>query len=152
MTSREIQRRFQLMTDMNPNATPPDSSVAGVVTKLSPWSVADTIARLSAIVAAEGMKVFAVIDHGGEAEAAGLVLRDTTVVIFGSPETDTPLIQAAPLAALELPLKVLVWRDGEQTKVSYIAPGAHLARYQLDQALTSRLAGIDGITDAVIHG
>ena len=57
-----------------------------VVTKLSPWSAADTVARLSAVIAARGMKLFAVVDHSGEATASGLELRDTKVVFFGSPE------------------------------------------------------------------
>jgi Domain of unknown function DUF302 len=80
-----------------------------LITKLSPWSVADTVSRLSAVVAARGMKEFAVIDHSGEARASGLDLRDTKLVIFGSPQAGTPVMVAAPLAALDLPLKVLVW-------------------------------------------
>ena len=56
-----------------------------VVTKLSPWSVADTVTRLLAVVAARGLTVFAMIDHSGEAENVGLHLRDTKLVIFGSP-------------------------------------------------------------------
>ena len=112
--------------------------------------MAETVTRLSAVAAAAGMKLFAVVDHSGEAEAAGLDLRDTKLVIFGSPEADTPVMQAAPLAALDLPLKVLVWADGQQTKLSYAAPSVLAARYQLDEELATRLAGIDGITDAVI--
>ena len=76
-----------------------------VVTKVSPWSVADTVARLSTVVTGRGMTVFTVIDHSGEAEALGLELRDTKVVIFGSPQAGTPVMQAAPLAALDLPLQ-----------------------------------------------
>jgi uncharacterized protein (DUF302 family) len=121
----------------------------GMVTKLSPWSVADTVSRLTAAVTAKGMKVFAVIDHGGEARAVGLGLRDTKVVIFGSPQAGTPVMVAAPLAALDLPLKVLVWADGDQTKVSYTAPVALAARYGLSDELTGRLAGIDALTDAI---
>ena len=122
----------------------------GVVTKASPWSVSDTVARLSAVVTARGMKVFAVIDHGGEAEAAGLQLRDTKLVIFGSPAAGTPVMVSAPLAALDLPLKVLVWEDEHTTNVSYTAPAALAARYGLNDDLASRLAGIDGVTDVVI--
>ena len=55
-----------------------------------------------------------------------------------------------PLAALDLPLKVLVWADGDQTKVSYTAPRALAARYSLSEELAGRLAGIDALTDAVI--
>ena len=122
----------------------------GITTKDSPRSVADTVARLLDLVAAKGLKLFTVIDHSGEAAAKGLVLRDTKVVIFGSPDAGTPVMEAAPLAALDLPLKVLVWDDGDQTKVSYTAPGALAHRYGLGDALARRLAGIDALTDAVI--
>jgi uncharacterized protein (DUF302 family) len=87
-----------------------------IVTKLSPWSVADSVARLSTIAADRGLKLFAVIDHSGEAD---------------------------------LPLKVLVWLDGNQTKLSYTAPRELAARYDLSDDLAARLMGIDGITDAV---
>ncbi len=127
-----------------------DGGDGSVVTKLSPWSVADTVARLSAVIAARGMKMFAVIDQSGEAQAAGLELRDTKLVIFGSPQAGTPVMVAEPLAALDLPLKVLVWEDGCQTKVSYTAPSELAARYQLSDELAARLAGINVVTDTVI--
>jgi uncharacterized protein (DUF302 family) len=126
--------------------------IDGVITKPSPRSVADTVRRLSDTAVAKGMKVFAVIDHSGEAHAHDLELRDTKVVIFGSPEAGTPVMAAAPLAALDLPLKVLVWADGEQTKVSYTDPAVLGARYHLSAELAARLAGIDGLTDAVTAG
>ncbi|MDX6646555.1 MAG: hypothetical protein QOK40_2282, partial [Miltoncostaeaceae bacterium] len=116
------------------------------------WSVAETVARLQAVVAARGMKLFGVIDHSGEAEASGLELRDTKVVIFGSPVAGTPVMAAAPLAALDLPLKVLVWADGAQTKVSYVAPAELASRYDLSDDLAVRLAGIDAVTDTAIAG
>jgi len=109
------------------------------------------VARLGAIVAAKGLKLFATIDHSGEAKGVGLELRDTKVVIFGSPAAGTPVMEAAPLAALDLPLKVLVWADGQQTKLSYTAPSALAARYNLGDELGARLAGIDAVTDAVIE-
>jgi uncharacterized protein (DUF302 family) len=96
------------------------------------------------------MKLFAVIDHSGEAQAAGLELRETKVVIFGSPQAGTPVMEAAPLAALDLPLKVAVWADGEQTRLSYTAPAELAARYGLSDELAGRLAGIDALTDAAI--
>lgn len=123
-----------------------------VTTKLSAGSVTDTVDRLSAAVEAKGMKIFAVIDHSLEARANGLELRDTQVVMFGSPRAGTPVMQAVPTSALDLPLKVLVWADGDQTKLSYTTPGELAARYDLTDELASRLAGIDGLTDAVIDG
>ena len=121
-----------------------------LVTKLSPRSVEDTVARLSEIAASKGLKVFAVIDHSGEARTAGLDMRDTKVVIFGSPAAGTPVMQAVPQAALDLPLKVLVWDDSGQTTLTYTAPEGLASRWGLEDELAARLAGIDGLTDAAI--
>ena len=120
------------------------------VTKISGRSVSDTVARLTELVAAKGMRLFAVIDQAAEARKAGLQLRETTMVIFGSPVAGTPVMVAEPLAALDLPLKVLVWADGAQTKVSYDAPAAVARRRALTPELVAKLAGIDGLTDAVV--
>jgi uncharacterized protein (DUF302 family) len=122
----------------------------GIVTKPSARSVTDTVARMSELVAAKGLKLFAVIDHSGEARAAGLELRDTKVVIFGSPVAGTPVMDAAPLVALDLPLKVLVFDDRGQTTLAYIAPDELARRYGLSAEESARFAGIDAITDAVI--
>ena len=124
----------------------------GVVTKMSPRSVAETVRVLCDTVVARGMTVFAVIDHSGEAREHGLELRDTMVVIFGSPVAGTPVMAAAPLSALDLPLKALVWADEGQTKVTYTDPVALAARYQLSDDLAARLAGIGPLTDAVTAG
>ena len=121
-----------------------------MVTKTSPWPVAETVSRLTAVLQAKGIKLFAVIDHSGEAEAAGLELRDTKVVIFGNPAAGTPVMEAAPLAALDLPLKVLVWADGEETKVNYAAPDELAGRYGFGDDLAARLAAIDAVTDEAI--
>jgi uncharacterized protein (DUF302 family) len=123
-----------------------------VVTKLSPWSVEESVDRISALATERGLKIFAVIDHSGEARAAGLALRDTKLVIFGSPAAGTPIMEAAPLAAVDLPLRVLVWADGPQTKLTYTAPTALAARYGFSDELAARLAGIDAITDAAASG
>jgi uncharacterized protein (DUF302 family) len=121
-----------------------------VVTKLSPWSVADTVVRLTAVVAARGLKVFAVIDHSDEARRVGLALRDTKLFIVGSPKDTTPMIEAAPLAALDLPLRVIVWQDGHQTKVSYPSPAEVARRYGFDADLASALETIDAWTSALV--
>ena len=108
-----------------------------VVTRVSPWSIADTVARLSAVVSARGMKVFAVIDDSDEARRVGLALRDT-------------VIEAAPLAALELPLRVVVWEDGYLTKVSYPSPAEVARRYSLEGDLEAALDSIDAVISAVV--
>lgn len=121
-----------------------------LTTKLSTHSVDDTVDRLTAVVAARGLRLFGVIDHSGEAHRAGLELRDTKVVIFGNPAAGTPIMQAAPLAALDLPLKVLVWDDDGQTTLTYTPPRELGSRYGLPDELTARLAGVDAVTEAAL--
>jgi uncharacterized protein (DUF302 family) len=117
---------------------------------VSPWSVADTLARLAAVAAAHEMEVFAIIDHSGRARAVGLELRDTKLVIFGSPSEMTPVLRAVPLAALDLPFRVVVWEDGYRTLVSYADPAAVARRLGLHGDLAAALASIDALTSTVI--
>jgi uncharacterized protein (DUF302 family) len=121
-----------------------------VITKLSHLSVTETVAKFTGMIAAKGMKLFAVIDQAAEARQVGLALRETVLVIFGSPAAGTPVMAASPLSALDLPLKVLVWSDDGQTKVSYYAPAALAARHHLGPELAGNLAGINGLTDALV--
>lgn len=85
------------------------------------------MSRLTSLLGAKNMKVLGIIDQRAEAHSAGQDLRDTTMVIFGNPAAGTPVMAAAPLAGLDLPLKVLIWADGDQVKVSYV-PRAELGR------------------------
>jgi uncharacterized protein (DUF302 family) len=128
------------------------ASSDGLVTKASRWSVAETVARIERVLESKAIKLFAVIDHSGEARAAGLQLRETKVLIFGNPAAGTPVMAAAPLAALDLPLKLLVWADGEQTQLSYAPPATLAARYDLSPDLAGRLAGIEVVVGEVLSG
>ena len=122
----------------------------GVITKASPRTVAETVARFSGIAKAKGLRVFTVIDQAAEARQVGLTLRDTVLVVFGNPAAGTPVMAAAPLSALDLPLKFVVWDDDGQTKVSYVRPETIAARYGLDAALAANLAAIGPLTDALV--
>jgi uncharacterized protein (DUF302 family) len=125
----------------------------GIITKRSPHSVTDTVARFLALLGPKGVKVFAVIDQRAEALAAGLDLRETTLVVFGNPSAGTGIMDAAPLAALDLPLKVLVWSGADgATQVSYTDPSVVSARYGLDAGLAARLDVVHGLTDALVAG
>ena len=121
-----------------------------VTTKISPRSVTEPVSRLTGILGAKGLKVFAVIDQSAEARQVGMPLRETTLVLFGNPAAGTPVMVAAPLSALDLPLKVLIWDDAGQTKVTYYGPAALAARYDLNADLTAKLAAIDPLTDALV--
>jgi uncharacterized protein (DUF302 family) len=124
---------------------------AGVITKSSARSVADTVTRLLALLDAKGLKVFDVIDQRAEAEAVGLELRSTTLVVFGNPAAGTPVMAAAPLSALDLPLKLLVWDDDEHdTQVSYTDPAVLAQRYGLSPELAGAFEGIHALSDALV--
>ncbi len=121
------------------------------MTKTSPRTVADTVARLVDLLGSKGVKVFAVIDQQAEARAVGLDLRETTLVVFGNPAAGTGVMAASPLAALDLPLKVLVWAEpGGATSVSYTAPSTLAARYGLTPESAAALEVVDGLTDALV--
>jgi uncharacterized protein (DUF302 family) len=122
----------------------------GIVSKNRSGSVAEAVAKLTDLVEERGMKIFTIVDHSGEAKLNGLELRDTVLVIFGSPSGGTPIMQASPLAALDLPLKVLVWDDHGQTTISYTRPSVLAARHHLTEELASRIMGIGPLTDALV--
>lgn len=119
-------------------------------TKISPWSVAETVERLHALLSERGMTVFATIDQSAAAKSVGLRLRETVLIIFGNPASGTPIMDAAPLAALDLPLKMLIWADEERTNVSYLSPQTLATRHHLIAALTAPITGINALTDTLI--
>lgn len=126
------------------------TAVDGTVTKVSPRTVAETVARFTGLAKAKGLKVFAVIDQAAEARQAGLDLRDTVLVLFGNPAAGTPVMAAAPLSGLDLPLKFVVWDDAGVAKVSYVPPETLAARWGLTPELAANLAAIDPLTDALV--
>src|SRR5215469_1045841 len=120
-----------------------ESAQSSVITKLSSKSVAETVDRLKRIIADRGFTLFRIIDHSGTAERVGLQMPESKLVLFGNPTKGAAVMRAAPLAALDLPLKVLVWEDGTGVvSVSYHAPGFMAERYRLDGALRAPFEAI----------
>ncbi|MGD1079872.1 MAG: DUF302 domain-containing protein [Candidatus Sulfotelmatobacter sp.] len=114
----------------------------GLVQIASRYSVDETIKRLQTAFAAMGMQVFAVVDHGGEAEKVGLKMRPTKVLIFGSPKGGTPLMVAAPSLAIDLPLKALVAEDAAgKVSVTYNDPEYLRERHGVPAESIKNLAG-----------
>jgi uncharacterized protein (DUF302 family) len=125
----------------------------GVVTKASPRSVADTVTRLQDVVRGKGLTLFAVIEHDAEATKAGLTMQPAKLLIFGSPKSGTPVMVASPLAALDLPLKALVWQDHDgRVWVSYNSTAYLAERHAIPADLAKNLAGIDGVVGAAVGG
>ena len=136
---------------MSNEPEPVASKGQGVVTRPTTGSVADAIERLLGVLNARGVKVFAVIDHSGEAARVGEHLDDTKLVIFGNPSAGTALMQTAPLVALDLPLKILIWEHDGQAFVSYNEP-SHLAeRYELPTDQVAVLSAVDALAHAIDH-
>jgi uncharacterized protein (DUF302 family) len=88
--------------------SPKDS---GIIETQSHHSVSETVEKLKGILQAKGVKLFALVDHSGEAEKAGMKMPDTKLLIFGSPRAGTPLMLASPSIAIDLPLKILIFQD-----------------------------------------
>ena len=126
--------------------------VDGVRHYLSNRSVEDTVADLSSAIEGAGAKIFAAIDQATEAREAGLDLRPTRLIVFGNPRAGTPVMQAVPLAALDLPLKLLVWQaeDG-QTWVTCLSGEWLCARYGAPENFASVLSVPENLARRVSH-
>jgi uncharacterized protein (DUF302 family) len=123
----------------------------GVISRPTSLSVDQTVSRLTELLTAKGIKLFAVIDHSGEASRIGQDLRTTKLAIFGNPAAGTPVMVAAPLAALDLPLKLLIWEgEGGQTWVSYNDVSYLVKRYGLPDQQRAPLAAIDAVASALV--
>ena len=106
-------------------------------------SVDETVERLQAVIAAKGLRMFALVDHSGEAEKVGLKMRPTKLLIFGSPKSGTPLMVAAPTLAIDLPLKALVSEDdNSKTWVSFNSPEYLQCRHGIPSDLLKNIAGV----------
>lgn len=120
----------------------------GIANQLSHHSVEETVARLQSILESKGVTLFAVIDHSGEAEKAGMKMHPTKLLIFGSPKAGTPLMLAAPSTALDLPLKILVWEDAEdKVWLSYNSPEFLQKRHGFPPELIRNIAAVEAIAN-----
>ena len=125
----------------------------GVVTKRSGKSVAQTVDQLRRVMEDRDFTVFNVIDHRGVAERAGVQMPDSKLVMFGKPTVGAALMVAAPLAALDIPLKVLVWEDGNGVvSVSYNSPAFLAERYHLEGAQRAPFDAVESIVETVVGG
>ena len=124
----------------------------GLVRIPSHYSVEETVRRLQSALASKGLQVFAVVDHSGEAEKAGLKMRPTKVVIFGSPKAGTPLMVAAPSLAIDLPLKALVAEDADgKVWVTYNSPEYLQERHGVPQELIKNVAGAGMLIEKTVE-
>ena len=118
----------------------------GIISKQSRHSVDETVEKLRGILAARKITLFALIDHSGEAEKAGIAMPPTKLLIFGNPKAGTPLMLAAPTSAIDLPLKILVWEDAQgKILISYNSPEYLAERHGLPRELMPVIAGVEGL-------
>ena len=116
----------------------------GIVNMPSNHSVDETVDRLRNNLQTKGVTLFALIYHSGEAEKAGMKMPPTKLLIFGNPKAGTPLMQAAPSIAIDLPLKILVWEDSQgKVWVSYNSPDYLKERHGLPQELLANIAVVE---------
>lgn len=118
----------------------------GIVNLPTHVSVDETISRLLSTLQEKGVQTFALIDHSGEAQRAGIDMHPTKLSIFGSPKAGTPLMLAAPTIAIDLPLKLLVWEDATgQVWISYNTPEYLQKRHLLPQNLAAVLGAVEAL-------
>jgi len=126
-----------------------EGSGAGIITIPSHHPVDLTIEKLEGFLQTRGVKLFALIDHGGEAERVGLHMPPTKLLIFGNPKAGTPLMIASPTIAIDLPLKILVRQDAEgKVWISYNDPGYLQARHGLPMDLVANIAVVEALATA----
>jgi uncharacterized protein (DUF302 family) len=124
----------------------------GLLSIRSRHSVDDTVSRLIQMLEAKAVRIFAVIDHSGEAEKIGLRMSNTKLLIFGSPKAGTPLMLAAPSIAIDLPLKILVWEDADaRVWITYNDPDFLSNRHDLPAAMSQTLAVAGTLADMAAH-
>ena len=123
---------------------------SGIVNVPSQHTVDETVASLQKMLEAKGIKLFAFIDHSGEAEKAGMHMRPTKLVIFGSPKAGTPLMIASPSSAIDLPLKLLIWEDADgKTWISHNSPEYLQERHRIPAELAQNIAVIKGLAETL---
>lgn len=120
----------------------------GIIERPSNHSVEQTVDRLKNILQAKGVTLFTLIDHSGEAEKAGMQMRPTKLLIFGNPKAGTPLMIASPSIAIDLPIKILTWEDGEgKVWISYNDPSYLQARHGLPAELVPNIAVVKALAE-----
>ena len=127
----------------------------GLTSIRSRFGPKETMDRLQAEIRAQGMTVFARIDHAAGAAEVGLTLRPTELIIFGNARGGTPLMQAVQTVGIDLPLKALVWEDASgKTWLSYNEPGWIAQRHSITNAepvVSKMAAGLSAISRAVTN-
>ena len=121
----------------------------GIIDARSQHSVEQTVERLTAVLHAKGVTLFALVDHSGEAAKIGMTMPPTKLLIFGNPKAGTPLMLAAPSVAIDLPLKILVWEDAQgRVWLSYNSPAYLKERHGVPQALLPNMAVVETLARA----
>jgi uncharacterized protein (DUF302 family) len=121
----------------------PAAPDTGIQSLPSAHSVDETVARLKIILHAKGINLFAIVDHGGEAEKAGMHMPPTKLLIFGNPRAGTPLMLAAPTTAIDLPLKILIAEDtAGRVSVSFTDPAWLQIRHGFPAEFIENIAAV----------
>ena len=126
-------------------------SANGIISHPSPYTVPETLDRLEAILRSKSITIFARIDHSGEAAKVGLAMPPTQLLIFGNPKGGTPIMLAAPLSAIDLPLKALAWQDTTGIVwLSFNDPHYLQSRYDLSDEVLQPIAGLEALIQQAI--
>src|SRR5579859_2901947 len=124
------------------------NSADGIVTKAANCTVQEAVNKIKSLLVIRGITLFAVIDHSGEAEAIGMKMSNTKLLIFGNPKGGTPLMLASPSVAIDLPLKLLVAEDANgRCSISYNSPQYLQQRHGIPNDLIQNIAIIEALAN-----
>lgn len=119
-----------------------------MIIKESACSVDETLSNIKKIVEKKGLGVFAVVDHGANAEKVGMKLQKSKMIIFGNPKLGTKLMQEDITAGLDLPLRILVYKESDgKVKMAY-RNGSWLAQHHTI-TVQKRIAKVDNAMEKI---
>jgi len=105
----------------------------GLTIVQSNYSPGETVNRLINIFDKKGLTIFKRVDHKKGAASVDMELPPTTVLIFGNPKLGTPLMQCAPTVAVDLPQKMLVWKNARgDVSIAYNSPAYLKKRHNIE--------------------
>ena len=99
----------------------------------SPLAFEETVAALQKTLNSKGITIFATIEHHKAAEAVGENMQPATVLIVGNPKVGTALMQENPRLAIELPLKILIYKEEKIVRIRYEKISAIAEKYHIKQ-------------------
>jgi uncharacterized protein (DUF302 family) len=121
-----------------------------MITIKSPYELNETLGRLLKVLVENDMTIFAIVDHSGGAAQFDLSMPDTKLIIFGNPKGGTDLMLADPDFSIDLPLKIVLRNNKDETEIFYQSIGELATRYDVTE-LNEKIRKMDKSIESLIN-